>query len=217
MNSKILMGCLFAASMLTTSCSLDEDPKGQMAQETYFTCQADLDASGGFVSSLTDIEGPAVDELEDEEEDIDLLNQGQYFDDASDDSVRLYLREIGKIPLLNGEEELELAQKVVANRDELAEAQEKLASDDTKSAERQKLESKIAKLSRPKDKMAEANMRLVVSIAKRYSGRGLDLLDLIQEGNTGLLRAGKIRPGQGIQIQYLRHLVDPPGDYSRDR
>ena len=45
MNSKILMGCLFAASMLTTSCSLDEDPKGQMAQETFFTCQADLDAS----------------------------------------------------------------------------------------------------------------------------------------------------------------------------
>lgn len=160
-----------------------------------------VDASGGFLSSINDIDGPAIDELEDEEEDIDLLNQGQYFDDASDDSVRLYLREIGKIPLLNGEEELELAQKVVANRDELAEVQEKLASDDLKPAERQKLESRMTKLSRPKDKMAEANMRLVVSIAKRYSGRGLDLLDLIQEGNTGLLRAvEKFDPDKGFKF-----------------
>jgi RNA polymerase primary sigma factor len=129
------------------------------------------DSSGGFLSSLNDIDDPAIDELEDEEEDIDLLNQGQYFDDASDDSVRLYLREIGKIPLLNSEEELALAKKVVAG--------------DKKA----------------KDKMAEANMRLVVSIAKRYSGRGLDLLDLIQEGNTGLLRAvEKFDPDKGFKF-----------------
>jgi RNA polymerase primary sigma factor len=128
-----------------------------------------IDASGG---PLADIDGPAPDELEDEEEDDeDVLNQGQYFDDASDDSVRLYLREIGKIPLLNSEEELALAQRVVAG--------EKKA----------------------KDKMAEANMRLVVSIAKRYSGRGLDFLDLIQEGNTGLLRAvEKFDPDKGFKF-----------------
>ncbi len=121
---------------------------------------------------LGDIEEPALEELEDEEEDDeDVLNQGQYFDDASDDSVRLYLREIGKIPLLNSEEELALAQRVVAG--------EKKA----------------------KDKMAEANMRLVVSIAKRYSGRGLDFLDLIQEGNTGLLRAvEKFDPDKGFKF-----------------
>lgn len=121
---------------------------------------------------LGDIEEPPVEELEDEEEDDeDVLNQGQYFDDASDDSVRLYLREIGKIPLLNAEEELALAQRVVAG--------EKKA----------------------KDKMAEANMRLVVSIAKRYSGRGLDFLDLIQEGNTGLLRAvEKFDPDKGFKF-----------------
>ena len=128
-----------------------------------------VDASGG---PLSDIDGPAIDELIDEEEDdIDTLNSGQYFDDVSDDSVRLYLREIGKIPLLNSEEELALAQKVVAG--------------DKKS----------------KDKMAEANMRLVVSIAKRYSGRGLDFLDLIQEGNTGLLRAvEKFDPDKGFKF-----------------
>jgi len=92
-------------------------------------------------------------------------------DDVADDSVRLYLREIGKIPLLNAEEELALAQRVVAGDKDA------------------------------KDKMAEANMRLVVSIAKRYVGRGLDLLDLIQEGNTGLLRAvEKFDPDKGFKF-----------------
>ena len=131
--------------------------------------------TSGSIGALSDIEEPAPEELKDEEEeeedDEDVLNQGQYFDDASDDSVRLYLREIGKIPLLNSEEELALAQRVVAG--------EKKA----------------------KDKMAEANMRLVVSIAKRYSGRGLDFLDLIQEGNTGLLRAvEKFDPDKGFKF-----------------
>lgn len=126
---------------------------------------------GDIVAPLADIEEPPLEELEEEEDDEDILNQGQYFDDASDDSVRLYLREIGKIPLLNSEEELALAHRVVAG--------------DKKA----------------KDKMAEANMRLVVSIAKRYSGRGLDFLDLIQEGNTGLLRAvEKFDPDKGFKF-----------------
>lgn len=94
-----------------------------------------------------------------------------YLDDVADDSVRLYLREIGKIPLLKADEELALANRVVAGDKEA------------------------------KDQMAEANMRLVVSIAKRYVGRGLDLLDLIQEGNTGLLRAvEKFDPDKGFKF-----------------
>jgi len=120
-----------------------------------------------------DPDEPAIDELLDEDEDTpeDILNSGQYFDDISDDSVRLHLREIGKIPLLSAEEELALAQRVVKG--------------DKKA----------------KDKMAEANMRLVVSIAKRYSGRGLDFLDLIQEGHTGLLRAvEKFDPDKGFKF-----------------
>ena len=120
-----------------------------------------------------DFDEPGAEELEDEELDTpeDVLNSGQYFDDISDDSVRLHLREIGKIPLLNAEEELALAKRVQAG--------EKKA----------------------KDKMAEANMRLVVSIAKRYSGRGLDFLDLIQEGHTGLLRAvEKFDPDKGFKF-----------------
>ena len=124
------------------------------------------------VASVDFVDGPAAEDLEEEvDTDEDLLSQEQYFDDASDDSVRLYLREIGKIPLLNAEEELALAQRVVAGE------------------------------KRAKDKMAEANMRLVVSIAKRYSGRGLDFLDLIQEGNTGLLRAvEKFDPDKGFKF-----------------
>ena len=110
-------------------------------------------------------------ETEDDVEDLNAIASEQYLDDVSDDSVRLYLREIGKIPLLSSEEELELAQRVIAG--------------DKKA----------------KDKMAEANMRLVVSMAKRYSGRGLDFLDLIQEGNTGLLRAvEKFDPDKGFKF-----------------
>ncbi len=109
---------------------------------------------------------------EEEEEEAPPVKAAVYLDDdVADDSVRLYLREIGKIPLLNAEEELALAQRVVAG--------------DKKA----------------KDEMAEANMRLVVSIAKRYVGRGLDLLDLIQEGNTGLLRAvEKFDPDKGFKF-----------------
>jgi RNA polymerase primary sigma factor len=95
----------------------------------------------------------------DKEEEEAPDSSDDYIKDIADDSVRLYLREIGKIPLLTGEQEVSLAKRI--------EAGDKAA----------------------KDAMAEANMRLVVSIAKKYIGRGLDLLDLIQEGNTGLLRA----------------------------
>ncbi len=120
-------------------------------------------------------EEPADDDIwastEDDEEELVKPQDTSYLDDISDDSVRLYLREIGKIPLLTAEEELTLANRVVAG--------EKKA----------------------KDEMAEANMRLVVSIAKRYSGRGLDFLDLIQEGNTGLLRAvEKFDPSKGFKF-----------------
>ena len=120
-----------------------------------------------------DFDGPESDELENEEElsDEDLAITAENVDAFADDSVRLYLREIGKIPLLTPEEEADLAQRIVKG--------------DKKA----------------KDKMVESNMRLVVSIAKRYGGRGLDFLDLIQEGNTGLLRAvEKFDPDKGFKF-----------------
>lgn len=86
-------------------------------------------------------------------------NELSELEEIADDSVRMYLREIGKIPLLTTEEEIKLAKRIERG-DILA-----------------------------KKKLAEANLRLVVSITKKYIGRGLSLLDLIQEGNTGLMRA----------------------------
>ena len=107
-----------------------------------------------------DLEEPDIDELEAVEdikvEEIDLASMEGI---NIDDPVRMYLREIGRIPLLSYDEELELAKKVLAG-DEAA-----------------------------KQKLAESNLRLVVSIAKKYVGRGMLFLDLIQEGNMGLIKA----------------------------
>ena len=122
------------------------------------------------------VDEPSIDDIDaEEEEDLSIDLDSVSMDDVADDSVKLYLREIGKIPLLSAEEEFDLAQKIIHGTEK---------------------EKKKAK-----DKMAESNMRLVVSIAKRYSGRGLDFLDLIQEGNTGLLRAvEKFDPDKGFKF-----------------
>ena len=102
------------------------------------------------IEVISDIEQESV------EEDLDLsVPEGI----AIDDPVRMYLKEIGKVPLLSSEEEIELANRI-ENGDQYA-----------------------------KKKLAEANLRLVVSIAKRYVGRGMLFLDLIQEGNLGLIKA----------------------------
>lgn len=160
---------------------------GHIAQKDITDAIPDLPANAevldGFYTELADasievVTGTAPgaeDDFSDEwlgEDGEEIVPDDQsYLDDIADDSVRLYLREIGKIPLLTAEEELALAKRVVDGEKEA------------------------------KDKMAEANMRLVVSIAKRYVGRGLDLLDLIQEGNTGLLRAvEKFDPDKGFKF-----------------
>ena len=104
---------------------------------------------------------PTDDELQLEEMDLDKLNEEELsFNNISlDDPVKVYLREIGRVPLLSSEEELELAVKITEG-DEYA-----------------------------KQRLTEANLRLVVSIAKKYVGRGMYFLDLIQEGNVGLIKA----------------------------
>jgi RNA polymerase primary sigma factor len=152
--------------------ALPDVPENAEALDKLYTELADANIQVTTAAAPVDDE-PV--ELSDEwtlEEGEEVISEDQhYLDDIADDSVRLYLREIGKIPLLSAEEELALAKRVVAGDKDA------------------------------KDKMAEANMRLVVSIAKRYVGRGLDLLDLIQEGNTGLLRAvEKFDPDKGFKF-----------------
>lgn len=107
-----------------------------------------------------DEEGPDEEDLQEVEDlKLDEIDIASYESSNIDDPVRMYLREIGKIPLLTYEEELDLAKKVLDGDEEA------------------------------KQKLAESNLRLVVSIAKKYVGRGMLFLDLIQEGNMGLIKA----------------------------
>ena len=132
-----------------------------------------MDKNDDEILNSFESQDPSFSDLSAEEElsDEDLEITADNVDQFADDSVKMYLREIGKIPLLTPEEEQELSQKAAKGN------------------------------KKAKDKMVEANMRLVVSIAKRYSGRGLDFLDLIQEGNTGLLRAvEKFDPEKGFKF-----------------
>ena len=128
-----------------------------------------LEASGVDISAIMEMT-PDLEELKDEEEvealetgeDMEQMLQGEGL--ALEDHVRMYLKEIGKVPLLSGEEELALAQQMIEGETE-------------------------AQREEAKQKLVEANLRLVVSIAKRYVGRGMFFLDLIQEGNLGLMKA----------------------------
>ncbi len=147
------------------------------------------DALDGVVRLLTDegIEIAAVTEDE-AEEDIRLIDEPDTRGRApqTNDLVRIYLREIGRVPLLTAEDEVELAKTIEAGLF----ADEKLnGCYPLLGAERVDLEWLAADGIRAKQRLIEANLRLVVSIAKRYIGRGLVFLDLIQEGNLGLIRA----------------------------
>ncbi len=141
-----------------------------------------------ILPELPDDVEPRMDEIAEIEEE-ELVDPNTLVDSFSiDDPVRMYLKEIGKVSLLNPDEEIELAQKMSAGN--LAQEQlDSLQSGELDAASLAELK-KLAKAGeRAKQKLAEANLRLVVSIAKRYVGRGMLFLDLIQEGNLGLIKA----------------------------
>ena len=134
-----------------------------------------------------------------EEDEVDVENIDLSVPDgiSIEDPVRMYLKEIGKVPLLNAEEEIELAQKMEAGavaKEKIAVLEKRLDSVDEQEAKELKAEIKNLQWDldagdEAKKRLAEANLRLVVSIAKRYVGRGMLFLDLIQEGNLGLIKA----------------------------
>lgn len=141
-----------------------------------------------------------ADLLIDDEEDVEVENIDLSVPDgvSIEDPVRMYLKEIGKVPLLSAEEEIDLAQKmengsvahekivILRGRKEKAETEEEKAEIDQEIRE---LSLEQDRGEEAKKRLAEANLRLVVSIAKRYVGRGMLFLDLIQEGNLGLIKA----------------------------
>jgi RNA polymerase primary sigma factor len=109
---------------------------------------------------------------------------------ASADSVRAYLKQIGKVALLNAEEEVELAKRIEAGLFATHQMEEKAAKGEKYTpTERRDMQWICRDGDRAKNHLLEANLRLVVSLAKRYTGRGMAFLDLIQEGNLGLIRA----------------------------
>jgi RNA polymerase primary sigma factor len=128
----------------------------------------------------------------DEEEESEALRQARKDAEmtASADSVRAYLKQIGKVALLNAEEEVDLAKRIEAGlyaAERLRQADE--AGEKLSTQMRRDLRWIVRDGERAKNHLLEANLRLVVSLAKRYTGRGMAFLDLIQEGNLGLIRA----------------------------
>ncbi|MCR5100499.1 MAG: RNA polymerase sigma factor RpoD [Butyrivibrio sp.] len=153
-----------------------------------------LEASGIDVLRMQEVEDdlPADDDIDlGDEEEVDVENIDLSVPDgiSIEDPVRMYLKEIGKVPLLTADQEIELAQAMEKG----AEAQAELDADKEENKltkeEKKELDKLVFKGEEAKKRLAEANLRLVVSIAKRYVGRGMLFLDLIQEGNLGLIKA----------------------------
>lgn len=119
-----------------------------------------------------------------------------------DDPVRMYLKEIGRVDLLEGDREIELAQDIQAAALAKEQFDDLVASGEEVSPEyKLEIERLVFKGELAKNKLVEANLRLVVSIAKRYVGRGMQFLDLIQEGNMGLMKAvGKFDHTKGFKF-----------------
>ncbi|BBX17261.1 RNA polymerase sigma factor [Mycolicibacterium duvalii] len=180
---------------------IDVDDAGDSSEEESADGDADATPKAGAAAKTDDADDD-IDEPSDkdkasgdfvwDEEESEALRQARKDAEltASADSVRAYLKQIGKVALLNAEEEVELAKRIEAGlyatqlMAEYAEKGEKLPA-----AQRRDMMWICRDGDRAKNHLLEANLRLVVSLAKRYTGRGMAFLDLIQEGNLGLIRA----------------------------
>ena len=153
--------------------SEEEDPKVAEGAALRERTNAGIHVKGGFVVSGSD-------ETDEPVQQVTVAG-------ATADPVKDYLKQIGKVSLLNAEQEVDLARRIEAGL--YAEYKLKNQADEMTSRERRELHFLAQDGQQAKNHLLEANLRLVVSLAKRYTGRGMQFLDLIQEGNLGLIRA----------------------------
>ena len=151
----------------------EEDPKAAEGAALRERTNAGIHVKGGFVVSDSD-------ETDEPVQQVTVAG-------ATADPVKDYLKQIGKVSLLNAEQEVDLARRIEAGL--YAEFKLKNQADEMTSRERRELHFLAQDGQQAKNHLLEANLRLVVSLAKRYTGRGMQFLDLIQEGNLGLIRA----------------------------
>jgi len=145
-----------------------------------------------YIEDETPLDGPVEDDLDEEpeekeEEEDTVLSFDDLENIDTDDTIGLYLKEVSRVPLLNAEEEVELAQRIERGRI----AREELAKGNASNNRRYELRKLIEDGWNGREHLITANSRLVISVAKKYMGRGVPFLDLIQEGNIGLIRATK--------------------------
>ncbi|MGW6276294.1 RNA polymerase sigma factor [Kribbella sp. NPDC055071] len=174
-----------AAGTAVTEAGLAIDPKTGKPRALDDVDEADFspDAVKPLEKELTEDEGFVVSEADETDE----PEQQVMVAGATADPVKDYLKQIGKVPLLNAEQEVELAKRIEAGLF----AEEQMGDEAAKLKEKVRDEYEWISEDgrRAKNHLLEANLRLVVSLAKRYTGRGMLFLDLIQEGNLGLIRA----------------------------
>ena len=168
-------------------------PEAERDVDQLDEAHAALQAAGIEVVDTVDGDDATEDELEETESEIESERRTAMADDGylsaidADDTIGLYLKEIGRVPLLTAAEEVSLAKRMEKARF----ARERLAKGGLAPKKRAELQSSVEDGMAAREHLITANSRLVISVAKKYIGRGVPFLDLIQEGNIGLIRAAK--------------------------